>query len=108
MSKQVVWFLRGDGLKISTTEGSASYDLMMKDGGFTLVMADGVPQPISAIEPDADAVPKPVDLRSMKKAEPLGYAAEKGIEVSPKATVAGLIGAIEAGLALQVGGSDEE
>lgn len=89
MSGKEVWFQRGDGHRIATAEGSSAYELMKADGGFKEIREGG------AVRPDANAEKAAVDLRSMKKADLLAYAAERGIEVNPKATVAAIIEVIE-------------
>lgn len=59
-----VWFINSGGHRISCNEGSVAFDLMSKDGTFTLVEVDGERQPVSAIEPvqdhDPDAEAEPI------------------------------------------------
>lgn len=84
-----VTFMRDDGVRFVATEGSPAYERMATDGGFMLVEVEGVRQPVSAVEPT-----EAPDLGKMKKADLLKYAAEKGIEVNPKATAAAILGVI--------------
>lgn len=86
MSGKEVWFRRGDGAMFVTMEGSSAYHQML--GSFTLVDEAGEVQEVEKAGK--------VDLTKMKKAELIAYAQENGIEVNPKATVAGIIEAIEA------------
>lgn len=90
MSGRELWYLRGDGQKLAVIEGSTAHGLIVRDGGFTPLGRDG------EIEPDLNAVRAEVDLTKFKKAELLEYAAERGIEVSPKATAAAIIEVIKA------------
>lgn len=91
MSGKEIWFERSDGRRIATTEGSAACELMSRDGGFRRLGGSG-----GDVEPDLNAVRAEVDLTKFKKAELLEYAAERGIEVSPKATAAAIIEVIKA------------
>lgn len=86
----LVKFISGDGVEHEVEETSMAAEVM-RNAGFMVISIDGERQPISAIEPDA-----PIDLSTMKKAELLAYAEERGIEVNPKAKVADIIAVIEA------------
>lgn len=88
MSGKEVWFRTGDGRELVCNEGSAEFGLMSKDGSFTRIDGPGAAE--TASFPDGP------DLSKMKKAELLEYAAERGIEVSPKATAAAIIEVIKA------------
>lgn len=79
-----IWYLTGDGRKVCCSEGSVAHGLMEKDGTFTLIEIDGEPQPASVKDAAADP-------GSMKKAELIAYAKERGIEVNPKATVKAIL-----------------
>ena len=54
--------------------------------------------PAKAEKPAEEAAPAMVNLKSMKKAELVQYAADNNIELDPKATNAEMIAAIEAAL----------
>lgn len=102
-------FKRTDGVEFECEVGSASFELMQKEGAFMLTSIDDERQPISAIEPetapDPNAVPVPVDRSKMTKAELVAEAESLEIDTVPdKATKQQIIEMIEAKLA----GADEE
>lgn len=94
MGAREALFKTGDGRDMVCPVGSVAYDLMSKDGSFTLVSIDGERQPVSAVEPDTTAEPK--KLSKMKKAQLVAYAEEIGCTVVPDGmTNAQIIKAIE-------------
>lgn len=78
-------FKRGDGAEFIVDEGSVAFDLMTKDGGFTLVREDAEPEP---------AGDGPVDLSKLSKKQLFEEAAIRDIPVTDKMTKDQIIEAI--------------
>lgn len=90
MANKEVWFQRGDGVKFSAEEGSASYQLMKKDGSFTELDADGY-----TVEPSIVEQPAEKPLARMNKTELYAEAAKRDVPVTEEMTKAQSIAAIE-------------
>lgn len=94
-----IWFRRGDGVEISCVEGSASHELMAKDGAFKQIELPVGVETAESATPEAADTPEAAgtpDYSGLKKDELLAKAAELGIDlVESEMTKAKILAAIE-------------
>lgn len=97
-------FKRGDGIEFETEVGSASFELMEKDGGFErldtepaekesgrVLVTGKLKNTVSTLTDD----PPAVDLKKLNKTQLIEEAAKLGLTIDAKAKNADIIAAIE-------------